>query len=89
MKVTLTPIVAPDQVRFRVSGESLWVNDAEFDLSDIAEGEERWSSWLRSPWIVGYVRRRSGEIEVSLLQPVAADSTDTQRSFTVIDGWPA
>lgn len=89
MKVTLIPIVAPDQIDFRVSGESLWINDVEYDLSDITEGEERWSSWLKCPWIIGYVRRIDGQLEVSLLEPVAPDSLSTTRSFKVIDGWPA
>ncbi len=88
MKITLTPIIAELVADFRVSGESLWINATEFDLSVVPEGERVWSGWLQSPLIVGYVGRFNGEIEVSLLQPVQPDAWFEVHDIVVVDGWP-
>lgn len=64
------PVTPPRLPVIIKTGDILTVNGASFDFSNLPDGGEMSAEDVPCDWIVGSVRRVSGDLRVTLLLPV-------------------
>lgn len=81
MIINLTPIrTDTPQPTVFVSGDVLTVNDVEFDLSQLGEGDRLPSDAVDSPWVVeADIMRTGGNVVVTLLLPIGPNAPEASR----------
>ena len=90
LKLTFSPQVAPGELTVTRAGAILTINGIDFDLSAIEDGGEALPDAFVGveTFIVGTVRRVSGQVEITLRQPYAAPGTAIERNPPVLDNPP-
>lgn len=81
MIINLTPIRSDEpQPTVAVVGDVLTVNDVQFDLAQLGEGDRLPPDAVDSPWIVGSdITRTGGDIVVTLLLPIGPNAPEESR----------
>lgn len=74
MRIDLSPQVRDDSIVVVRAGDSLTINGAVYDFAPLPEGAVLPASAVDCEFIVGDVARRSGQIELTLLLPIAWDA---------------
>lgn len=69
MKIKLSPVRMDEQLSASVDGDRITINGEVFDLAPLQEGATLPANAVQSGWIVGDVRRMSGEIHLVLRLP--------------------
>ncbi len=83
MLIKLSPYVPlPDgstAMSVFVTGDTITVNDVEFDFTPLPEGGELPAGAIESEWFEGPVLRRSGRLELTLRLPLPVDASAAAR----------
>ncbi|MBF5006832.1 hypothetical protein [Diaphorobacter caeni] len=74
MKINLSPQVRDDTLEVSRAGDALIINGATLDFTPLPEGAVLPGSAAGCEFIVGDVVRRDGQIELTLLLPIAWDA---------------
>lgn len=74
MKIKFSPMRRDAQLELSVSGDTLVLNNRVLDFSTIGEGETRAAEEFEPDWLVGEIRRTSGEIHLMVILPHGANA---------------
>lgn len=89
MEIIFDPIRADDTLSVHVDGDVLTVNGDVLDFSGLAEGFKLPPSAVGNAWIIGSVKRRDGQIQLTMLAPHGGKASEAARvrySVTVDKG---
>lgn len=76
MKITLIPQRRDDTLTVIKNGDTLTINDIDYDLSVIPEGATLPATATGCEFLVGDIERIDGVLHLSLLLPTGMDATD-------------
>ena len=74
MKINLSPQVRPDALEVFKAGDKLTINGEVFDFTPLAEGGILPAAAVDCEFIIGDVQREGGELQLTLLLPIAWDA---------------
>jgi len=74
MKINLSPQVRADSLEVIKDGDKLTINGEPFDFTPIAEGGVLPAAAVDCEFVVGDVCRQGGELQLTLLLPIAWDA---------------
>ncbi|MDR2330542.1 MAG: hypothetical protein LBE58_13130 [Comamonas sp.] len=77
MKIQLSPQVRADTLEVFKAGDKLTINGEDFDFAPLAEGGLLPAAAVDCEFVVGDVRRQGGELELTLLLPIAWDAPES------------
>jgi len=77
MKINLSPQVRTDALEVHKAGDKLTVNGEEFDFTQLPEGGVLPATAVNCEFIIGDVRREGGELQLTLLLPIAWDAPES------------
>ena len=77
MKINLSPQVRADSLEVTKTGDKLTINGEPFDFTPIAEGGVLPAAAVDCEFITGDVRRQDGELQLTLLLPIAWDAPES------------
>lgn len=77
MKINLSPQVRSDALEVLKAGDKLIINGEVFDFTPLAEGGVLPAAAVDCEFITGDVRRQGGELELTLLLPIAWDAPES------------
>ena len=77
MKIYLSPQVRPDALEVLKAGDKLTVNGEAFDFTQLPEGAVLPAAAVNGEFIIGDVRREGGELQLTLLLPIAWDAPES------------
>lgn len=69
MKIDLSPQRRDDKLIVVKTGDVLTINGTAFDFTALPDGATLPASAIDSEWLVGYVSRVNGELELALILP--------------------
>ena len=75
MRIALSPQVRPGSLNVQRSGDALIINGARLDFAPLPEGAVLPASATNCEFIVGNLTRRAGQLELTLLLPIAWDAS--------------
>ena len=76
MHITLIPQRRGDTLIVIKAGDTLTINDVDYDLSVIPEGATLPATATDCPYLMGDIQRIDGVLHLSLLLPTGIDATD-------------
>lgn len=74
MKINLSPQFRSDSLEVLKSGDKLTINGELFDFTPLPEGAILTAEAVDCEFIIGDVRRHGGELQLTLLLPIAWDA---------------
>lgn len=77
MKIQLSPQVRADSLEVLKAGDKLNINGEDFDFAPLAEGGLLPVAAVDCEFVVGDVRRQGGELQLTLLLPIAWDAPES------------
>lgn len=77
MKINLSPQVLTKTLKVLKSGDNLTINGEPLDFSKLPEGGVLPADAVECEFIIGDVRRRGGELQLTLLLPIAWDAPES------------
>lgn len=75
MKINLSPQLRDDKLVVIKTGDRFVINGAVFDFAPLPEGGRLPAEAVACEHVIGDVTRVNGELEMTLLLPIAADAT--------------
>jgi len=79
MQITLSPTRIDTPLVASRAGDNLTLNDKEFDLNGLGDGETLPADAIDSDWITGDVTRTDGTLHITLRLPHGADAPEETR----------
>lgn len=79
MNIRFTPQSSMTPLLGVVAGDVITLNGEVIDLSPLGEGATLPADAVSSPWVVGEIERRSGEIYLTLICPHGANAPHETR----------
>ena len=89
MKITFIPQRNDSQLTLSISGETVTINNMDYDLSVIPDGASIHSSATDCEFIFGDMSRNNGELEIMVILPHGADphrAIAFPDAVTMVDG---
>ncbi|MFA9287646.1 hypothetical protein ACCQ08_22895 [Comamonas sp. SY3] len=77
MKINLSPQVRADSLEVIKNGDKLTINGEPFDFTPITEGGVLPAAAVDCEFVIGDVRRQGGELQLTLLLPIAWDAPES------------
>ena len=77
MKIQLSPQVRFDSLEVHKVGDKLTINGEVFDFTPLPDGATLPAAAVDCEFIVGDVRRQDGELQLTLLLPIAWDAPES------------
>lgn len=77
MKINLSPQVRTDSLEVIKAGDKLTVNGESFDFTQLPEGAVLPATAVNCEFIIGDVRREGGELQLTMLLPIAWDAPES------------
>lgn len=77
MKIYLSPQVRADVLEVLKAGDKLTINGELFDFTPLAEGAILPAAAVDCEFIIGDVRREGGDLQLTLLLPIAWDAPES------------
>lgn len=74
MRINLSPQVRMDTLEIIKAGDKLTINGELLDFTPLAEGDVLPAAAVECEFIIGDVRRQDGELQLTLLLPIAWDA---------------
>jgi len=79
MKISLSPQRRDDTLVVSKAGDVLTINGVEFDFSVVPDGATLPAPAVNCPFIGGPVERVGGDLQLTLILPLAADASEAAR----------
>lgn len=77
MKINISPQVRPDALEVLKAGDKLTVNGEVFDFTQLPDGAVLPAAAVNCEFIIGDVWREGGELQLTLLLPIAWDAPES------------
>lgn len=77
MLINLSPQIREDKLIILKDGDKLTINGEIFDFTPLAEGDVLPAAAVDCNFIMGDVRREAGELQLTLLLPIAWDAPES------------
>ncbi|WP_313329564.1 hypothetical protein [Comamonas sp.] len=77
MQINLSPQIRPGGLEVLKAGDTLTINGQLFDFTPVAEGGILPAAAVDCEFVIGDVRRQGGELELTLLLPIAWDAPES------------
>ncbi len=74
MNIDLSPQVRSESLEVHKAGDKLTINGEAFDFTPLPDGATLPAGAVNCEFIVGDVRREGGELQLTLLLPIAWDA---------------
>ena len=79
MKINLSPQRRDDTLTVTKQGDALTINGTAYDFSQLPDGGTLPADAVDSEFVIGFVDRVGGELELTLLLPHGADASEAAR----------
>lgn len=77
MNINLSPQVRSDSLELLKAADKLTINGEVFDFTQLPEGSVLPAAAVDCEFIIGDVRREGGELQLTLLLPIAWDAPES------------